>query len=402
MYHNALLLFDYDNGSWPVSHKQLLRRRHLLIKNFIKEAVQEDNLSAGYIQEVNDAFEMLCAHLQDESYFIDQLKKHMDVDCTSTATSLGPCSMYVLGMSSSDNCKYKDDMEDAHCCQDFFGGNRDWCYIGLFDGHHGKFSADLSATFLHRFLLHQLAILCPSLPLQQNSLSVDVDGNTFHDGKNGDSVVTLSGNEMSDALCDVADVSNDVRMLQHAIELCEQRLEKHSGSEMKQPLSKLLQLASNGHDGEHPQHPQKQEISTAFKKSYQLLDTLLSYGKDEVSKVRWSGCSSLSILIETISCVDRFSVDNGKKNIHDNRLNLKSLVHTPPIGFIHLANSGKFMRMLYPFPVCPLFQHPYFMCLGEIMSIVFRKHSCSHVAHVCFYSSCHLFMIDSFFLLVHW
>ena len=43
-----------------------------------------------------------------------------------------------------------------------------------------------------------------------------------------------------------------------------------------------------------------EHMKAAFRMAYKLTDRVLAYGGDEKSRVRWSGCSALTIVLENI------------------------------------------------------------------------------------------------------
>lgn len=111
---------------------------------------------------------------------------------------------------------------------------------------------------------------------------------------------------------------------------------------------------------EKPKHPYATQIAKAFDTSYHLLDILLSYGKDEWSKVRWSGTSALTVIIESTSGSEETTKTVSEKQImslasletkQEELVNetAKRRQYDPPqeIGYIHLANAGKLFKMIF-------------------------------------------------------
>lgn len=79
------------------------------------------------------------------------------------------------------------------------------------------------------------------------------------------------------------------------------------------------------------------------------MDILLSYGKDEMSKVRWSGTSALTVVIQNtklkpgqddtnLAPLEEVSSSDGTRH------SAKPNSFEPPeeLGLIHIANSGLF------------------------------------------------------------
>ena len=99
-------------------------------------------------------------------------------------------------------------------------------------------------------------------------------------------------------------------------------------------------------------------------------DVLLSWGKDEESRVRWSGCSALTCVIQDSQSnstsdaeqsadkhdADDQSAGQGAKqtaDTADEHLLTKVLnedngePHIEQLGVIHLANAGKYYSIVY-------------------------------------------------------
>jgi hypothetical protein len=114
------------------------------------------------------------------------------------------------------------------------------------------------------------------------------------------------------------------------------------------------------------------KMESALAKSYYLTDILLSYGKDERSKVRWSGCSGVTVVIQSGDKLEQagFPIspvveedEETKSDVYmsrpptlENKLDQSQAPSTtgPPLeastagfdpprelGMIYLANAGK-------------------------------------------------------------
>jgi hypothetical protein len=68
--------------------------------------------------------------------------------------------------------------------------------------------------------------------------------------------------------------------------------------EEKSDLEKTPDIEKTPRKKKEPKPPMSLKMEEAFKKSFQLIDILLSYGKDECSRVRWSGCSATKLVLQ--------------------------------------------------------------------------------------------------------
>ena len=85
-------------------------------------------------------------------------------------------------------------------------------------------------------------------------------------------------------------------------------------------------------------------IAVAFKKAHEYTDRLLEWGKEENSRVRWSGCSTLTCIIQdTVSNIE--DKENPREQSRELELDSKTKFGSEPpkeLGVIHLANAGNF------------------------------------------------------------
>ncbi|KAJ8310944.1 hypothetical protein KUTeg_011504 [Tegillarca granosa] len=104
------------------------------------------------------------------------------------------------------------------------------------------------------------------------------------------------------------------------------------------------------------QTPMSIKMEKALNKAYYLLDILLSYGKDECSRVRWSGCSAATMVIQNfdeklekgswnISPVPEKDEDMPSDKENDKE---RKDVFEPPkeMGMMYLANAGNVKAVL--------------------------------------------------------
>ena len=75
------------------------------------------------------------------------------------------------------------------------------------------------------------------------------------------------------------------------------------------------------------------------------MDILLSYGKDERSKVRWSGTSALTVVVQSTQKTSEEEKENTLASSDEESSKLNKKNRRPPrdpeeLGLIHVANAG--------------------------------------------------------------
>ena len=193
--------------------------------------------------------------------------------------------------------------------QDRFGDDADKCYVGLFDGHHGRFASEVAAASMHYLLLNEMAKF-DSETISTRTLAEATE---------------ICGYEFKYPESESSRVEEGVSIVQQIINLCEEKYQKmvqRQGNTERDRKKKNRSL----------KHPLQPKIADAFKKVYEFVDILLSYGKDECSKVRWSGCSALTAIIQNTNKGDNSnqSAEKGSNSYEEPR----------QLGLIHIANAG--------------------------------------------------------------
>ena len=88
----------------------------------------------------------------------------------------------------------------------------------------------------------------------------------------------------------------------------------------------------------------KKKFPLLSKKPHEYTDKLLEWGKDENSRVRWSGCSTLACVIQDTGISNTENKENPQENKSETVPELKVTFGAEPpkeLGLIHLANAGK-------------------------------------------------------------
>ncbi|KAK3577283.1 hypothetical protein CHS0354_008376 [Potamilus streckersoni] len=366
-YHTALTTLHYVKEQ-PKTVEALLQRRNAILKKMMASGNQESSLTLQKVEKVNDAYEYLKVHLDGTFEELRQFQEEIDTEVSGIGLNCNPDCALAIGIAASENKRWKNDMEDTRTYQDCFGEDADKCYFALFDGHQGRFAAEVAASELHRLLLNEMAKFDPktkSMYVTNLAEKTDLSQYSFHRPNTSNSERVQLHDE-------------SVNIVDQIINLCESKYKEliKSGSTTPGETDDSMldtertDLTTDSVNSAIKQNKNKKSPFTlkmehAFQKAYYLLDILLSYGKDEKSRVRWSGCSALSIVIQN-TCTPLKKVfgelgDKGedkqitvsfgenKENKDEKRaLTSPSQTFDPPKehGLIYLANAGNVQAVL--------------------------------------------------------
>lgn len=356
IYHDALEVMKYQGKNKPTSVDGLRKRRQIIIRKLREEKETRKQLQA--IQEINDAYEYLKAEVQGTFEMERQNREEINTNVHGMAVNCSPACVFAVGFCSSQNERWKSYMEDTKVFQDSLGEDKNKCYFGLFDGYHGRFAADMAAAELHHLLLNEMAKFDPKTKstTATNILdTTDVEQYSFErpDTKESERV-TLH--------------EKSVDIVQQIVNMCEDKYEELITPRRSKPGKQ------DAHRDEQKENRKKKQkapftikMESALAKSYYLTDILLSYGKDERSKVRWSGCSAVTVVIQGR---EKLEQGNGispvaeedeetKSGVYmsrpptlENKLDqsqpASTLGYDPPqeMGMIYLANAGNVRGVL--------------------------------------------------------
>lgn len=255
-------------------------------------ASTEKPVSPQSIEEVNDAYEYLKAMLNGNFVELRQVREDVNTQVGGLALNCSPDCVHAVGMASSANERWKSYMEDARAFQDCLGEDKHKCFFGMYDGYHGRFAAEVAASELHKLLLSEMIKFDP------RTKSV-LGGNVF-----GDADISHYKFERPDTMQSerVQLYDESVGIIQNIINMCEGKY-----NELIKKMEESRKNSANDENTENLDSSRKQKkhkspfelkMENAFSKAYYLLDILLSYGKDENSKLRWSGCSAVTCVIQ--------------------------------------------------------------------------------------------------------
>ncbi|XP_035307352.1 protein phosphatase 2C-like domain-containing protein 1 [Cricetulus griseus] len=279
-HHNALstLGFQWMGGKKPKPSMVSIQRQ-FVISNLVASFMFSENV----LQSMNYAFELLWKKQVPSNFRLCD-----KVGQTSTH-SPKICHLLIKGVAicGNSNSTWKADPNGKFTVTNAFGDKANVCFFGLFDGHHGDAAADLASKEFQVLLLHQLAKQDPSyhMTAEQQKLI-----NSFH---------TV--------------FKEEYRAREDAFN------------------STIKTFRTNRREYE--------EIHKAFAKAFWRMDRLLRLGRNEVSRVRWSGCSALTCVLEGVIKNPNISKDWAKTDPSQRNQQVIS-------GVLHIANAGNVQAIL--------------------------------------------------------
>ncbi|KAM6315162.1 protein phosphatase 2C-like domain-containing protein 1 [Aegotheles albertisi] len=196
----------------------------------------------------------------------------------------------ALSICQDKNSTWQGDMEDRFIVLDNYGNRSDTCFLGLVDGFHGVTAAETVAAELPLLFLDQLA-------QTDSSYKKNIDEQQILD-----SFATV--------------INADYR-------------EKESIFSEKPGKDKTKK--TNTYEWIHK----------AYAKAFWRMDRLLRLGRNEVSKVRWSGCSAVTCLVERIPSEETDGTEEqGGKLPENTTQSLLAKTAKGVSGLLHIANIG--------------------------------------------------------------
>ncbi|KAL2084435.1 hypothetical protein ACEWY4_019953 [Coilia grayii] len=143
----------------------------------------------------------------------------------------------AVALGADRNASWRKDMEDVSVLVENYGGKEGTGFFGVFDGFHGRTSAELAASELPVLLLGQLVKVDPSFSL---------------DGEQRDFLSRVESLSKKDGL-DSADLETMTK---------------------------------------------DQQMTQVFTRAFSHMDRILGLGRRETSNIRWSGCTSVICVVD--------------------------------------------------------------------------------------------------------
>ncbi|XP_052815844.1 protein phosphatase 2C-like domain-containing protein 1 [Mya arenaria] len=329
-FHQALTLLRYGSDE-PKNSDLLLKRRNFVMRKIKSAATKDKPVTPQQIQEINDAYEYLKSLLDGNFEEMRQVREDVNAGVGGVALNCSPDCVHAVGIAASANERWKSYMEDTRIFQDCFGEDKHKCFLGLYDGYHGRFAAEMAASELHKLLLSEMIKFDPRTKSVMGSNVLgepDISHYKFErpDTKQSERAVLYD---------------ESVSIIQNIINICESKYNEMIKRLDSDPenLDKLKEEPSNeGKKKKRQKTPFEQKMENSFARAYYYLDILLSYGKDENSRIRWSGCSAATCVIQDLT--EEEALETDRESVVSERAATGQLDPPKTVGKIHIANAG--------------------------------------------------------------
>lgn len=343
-YHSALSLLKYFGSNRPSTVDALFRRRNTIMKKLKSAVTHKKTLDQQQIQHIDEAYEYLKADLDGSLEEFRSIQTEIDTKVRGVAVNSSCPCVLAVGFCSTSNGRWKSYMEDARVYQDEFGGDSNKTFFGLYDGHHGPFASEMCASNLHSLLRLELSKFDPNTTfLNPDDLPKITTGNDFSQMKHIISEKTVNKFDSDD--------EESLDIIKQIVKICEDKYNPLSRENTKSSKKRLCNGDSVDEKAKM-KSPMSEKMEAAFRKTYHLMDILLSYGKNECSRARWSGCSALTAVVHSDPCEEEITqpevvVSPDPKEVIENEPNPEAHhghnSHSPPrqLGFLYLANAGE-------------------------------------------------------------
>ena len=270
----------------PDSVKALLKRRNAILKKLKQNTNGDKPLDPSQLQQINDAYEFLKADLEDTYEAYRRFRENPSTDVRGVGLNCSATCAYAVGICSDGNERWKNSMEDTRVFQDFFGNDPNKCFFAIYDGHHGRFAAEVAANELHHALLMEMEKFDPRTKCTctfNMADSYDISQYNIHVHSRAPSRTSERGQ--------IHEESTNV--IHQIIRTCEEHVLELINEEKGKNVAKKKKKEKK----EKEKDPFTEKMQGAFVKAHKYTDILMGYGKDEQSRVRWSGCSTVTCVI---------------------------------------------------------------------------------------------------------
>ncbi|NWJ10511.1 PP2D1 protein, partial [Crypturellus undulatus] len=285
--HSALRCLGYSSPQTKTDNETLLARRQELISNLTKLP----RYSESHRQKIDYSFEFL-ADKQTYSSCCDM----NNINNSSTIKNVKNSLIKALSICQDKNATWQGNMEDRYIVLDNYGSRSDTCFLGLVDGYHGASAAEAVSAELPLLFLDQLAQTDSSYKKSTEEQKILDSFST---------VITADYREKEKIFSD-----------------------KQDNNKTRKPNTYKW-------------------IHKAYAKSFWRMDRLLQLGRNEVSKVRWSGCSVLTCLVERIHSEETDSTEETKRqSLEKHRHSPLARTSKGVAGLLHIANIGNIHAVL--------------------------------------------------------
>ncbi|KFO89894.1 Protein phosphatase 2C-like domain-containing protein 1, partial [Buceros rhinoceros silvestris] len=278
--HKARTLLGIDSPQRQTDNKTLLAQRQKLISKLTKTSKYSEICR----QKIDCSFELLMDNHTPTSDCI-----LANVNDPRTFKKANNSLIKALSVCQDKNSTWQRDMEDRFIVVDNYGNRSDTCFLGLVDGSHGVTAAETVASELPLLFLDQLAQTDSSYKKSKEEQQIL------------DSFATV--------------IKADYREKEKIFS------DKPGNDETNK---------TNTYEWIHK----------AYAKSFWRMDRLLRLGRNEVSKVRWSGCSAVTCLVERTPSKETDRTEQERKHFGNDTDSPLARTAKGVAGLLHVANIG--------------------------------------------------------------
>ena len=329
-YHKCLQIMKYRGSARPENTEKLMLRRQKILSNLKRATDSEHPLDPQELQQVNEAYEFLKSDLEDTYEAYRRVRDETHNYVSGIGLNCSADSVLAVGICSHGNDRWKNAMEDTRVFQDYFGNDSHKCFFALYDGHHGTFAAEMAAQELHHALLLEMEKFDPRTKCCCTTNHVpDTAPQETPEPTSYCELHSRSASKMTEktVIC-----QESTAMIQKIIRECEEKLEEFGVS----PTSARKTCKKK------PKPAFWERMCDALAKAHLYTDIFLVWGKDEHSRVRWSGCSTLTVVVQDTSQDEETETAQSQPTLGVEAT--EHVDHFPDLkqsGVIHLANAGK-------------------------------------------------------------
>uniref|UniRef100_A0A8C6Y349 Protein phosphatase 2C like domain containing 1 n=1 Tax=Naja naja TaxID=35670 RepID=A0A8C6Y349_NAJNA len=266
----------------PIDIKKIILRRKQLILRLQKTAQYPER----EVEKIGCSIDLLKESTKIAPYFCIDNVVQSSVYIKDVSNPL----IKAIAICQDKNVVWHTEMEDVFIVLDNYGHKRDTCLLGLFDGSNGISAAQLTSDELPLLLLDQLSHNDSSYQIS------DAEKNMLH------------------SFCTI--FKEDYELKEQVFSVAEARSQNSQ--------------------------PNKYEwIHRAFAKAFWRMDRLLRLGRGEVSKVRWSSCTTAICLVEMAGNIKQNQEEQEGEETNSDEI--AGIMHIANIGNVHavLCKNGR-------------------------------------------------------------
>ncbi|NWU95380.1 PP2D1 protein, partial [Upupa epops] len=275
--HRALALLGFASPQTRPDSKTLLAQRQKLISKWNKMPQHSETQR----QKIDYSFEFLMGNHTPTS------RCNPDAVNSPSTLRVNNSLIKALSICQDKNSTWQGVMQDRVIVLDSYGNRSDTCFLGVVDGFYGVTAAETVAAELPILLLDQLARTDSSYEKSKDE------------------------QQIMDSFRTVFNATYQERERIFSDKLGKDRSDAYAW------------------------------VHKAYAKAFWRMDRLLRLGRNEVSKVRWSGCSAVTCLVERIPSEETGGTEEEERR-HSEGSTHRLLAETGrgAAGLLHIANTG--------------------------------------------------------------